>query len=67
MGHSYARIFPVLFDGVRPVWVVCVLLASRAARELGIYRHLGMAKDRLLVQAPPEDHFARSEHGLEFR
>ena len=42
-------------------------LPSRAARELGIYCHLGMAKARLCVQAPPEDHFARSEHGLEFR
>ena len=52
---------------MRDFWIFRVLLASRAARELGIYRHLGMAKAWLCVQAPPEDHFARSEHGLDFR
>ena len=52
---------------MRDVWIFRVLFASRAARELGVYCHLGMAKARLCVQAPPEDHFARSEHGLEFR
>ena len=57
----------ITHHSVRDVWIFRVLLASRAARELGIYRHLGMAKARLCVQAPPEDHFARSEHGLEFR
>ena len=49
---------------------VCVLFGSFAyysLPELGIYCHLGVAKARLCVQAPPEDHFARSEHGLEFR
>ena len=67
MGHSHARVFPVLLDAVRDVWVVHVLLASRAASELGVPGQLGMAKNRLRVQAPPEDHFARFEHGLEFR
>ena len=63
------RIFGYLIfhHSMRGVWIFRVLLASRAARELGIYRHLGVAKARLCVQAPPEDHFARSEHGLEFR
>ena len=50
MGHSYARVFPVLLDAVRDVWVVHVLLAPRAASEPGIFCHPGMAKDRLRVQ-----------------
>ena len=40
-------------------------LGNRAYPTI-IFCHLGLAKDRLRVQAPPEDHFARYEHGLEF-
>ena len=66
MAHSYVWVLSVFHYVMRDVWVVHVLLASRAASEPGIFCHLGMAKNRLRVQAPPEDHFARYEHGLEF-
>ena len=53
---------------------LCVMFGSFTYYSLPAQRlslevpgHLGMAKDRLRVQAPPEDHFARSEHGLELR
>ena len=52
---------------------LCVMFGSFAYYSLPAQRVslesivTGVAKARLCVQAPPEDHFARSEHGLEFR
>ena len=66
MAHSCVWVLSVFHYIVRDVRIFHVLLASRAASELGVSRHLGMAKNRLRVQASPEDRFARSEHGLEF-
>ena len=44
MAHSYVWVLSVFHYVMRDVRIFHVLLASRAASELGVSRHLGMAK-----------------------